>query len=164
MTTVVSDLGADARTYAALGSLSLPIPPAPVGNYQRGIVQRGIGFLSGQFPLENGTIRFAGQLGNDLSVADGQAAARLAALNTLAQIKELLGSFDLLDGLIRVDGFVACTHTFTEHAAILNGASDAFVTALGPRGLHARSAMGVGSLPMNAAVELVVTFAASGDR
>jgi enamine deaminase RidA (YjgF/YER057c/UK114 family) len=163
MTTVASDLVADAGVHAALGDLTLPVPPAPVGNYRRGIVRRGIGFLSGQFPLENGTIRFAGKLGSDLSLADGQAAARLAALNALAQIKELLGGFDRLDGLVRVDGFVACTDTFIEHAAVLNGASDFFAAALGPRGLHARSAMGVCSLPMNAAVELVVTFAVAGE-
>ena len=100
-------------------------------------------------------------LGINLSIDSGYAAARLAGLNALAQIRELLGGFERLDGLLRLDGLVACSPMFTEHATVLNGASDLFVEVLGDRGWHARSAAGVNSLPMNAAVELIVTFAIS---
>jgi enamine deaminase RidA (YjgF/YER057c/UK114 family) len=141
--------------------LALPAAPAPVGNYRRGIVHRGMGFLSGQLPFENGTMRFTGLVGRDLSVDEGRAAARLAAINALAQIRELLGDLSRLERLIRVDGLVACPPDFTRHPAVLDGASDFLVDVLGERGWHARSVGGVASLPMNAAVELVVTFAAA---
>jgi enamine deaminase RidA (YjgF/YER057c/UK114 family) len=144
-----------------LRPIALPVPPPPVGNYRRGVVRRGIGCLSGQLPLENGNVRYAGLVGVNLSVDSGYAAARLAGLNALAQIRELLAGFERLDGLLRLDGLVACSPMFTEHATVLNGASDLFVEVLGDRGWHARSAAGVISLPMNAAVELVVTFAIS---
>jgi enamine deaminase RidA (YjgF/YER057c/UK114 family) len=144
--------------------IGVKAPPPPVGNYRRGVVRRGIGCLSGQLPLEDGRVRYPGLVGLDLSIDSGYAAARLAGLNTLAQIRELLGGFERLDGLLRLDGLVACSPTFTEHATVLNGASDLFVEFLGDRGWHARSAAGVISLPMNAAVELVLTFAISDAR
>lgn len=137
----------------------LPAAPAPVGNYRRGMIRNGIGVLSGQFPVRDGKAVYTGLVGKDLTLEDGQAAAFIAGLNVLAQIKELLGSFERFDGLLRVDGFVASAPGFTQQAAVLNGASDFFVQVLGERGAHARSAMGVSCLPLNAPVELVVTFA-----
>lgn len=116
--------------------------------------------LSGQFPIRDGRLLYAGVVGSELTIEDGQAAARSAALNVLAQLKELLGSFARLGGLLRVDGAVASARGFTEQAAVLDGASDLFVQVLGERGAHARSALGVNCLPLNAPVELVVTFAA----
>lgn len=141
--------------------LALPSAPSPVGNYRRGIVRAGIGYLSGQFPLRDGRLLFAGLLGRDLTVVQGQAAARTAAMNVLAQIETVLGAFDRLGGLLRMDGYVASAPGFTDQAAVLDGASDLFAEVLGERGAHARSAIGVASLPLNAPVELVVTFAAA---
>jgi enamine deaminase RidA (YjgF/YER057c/UK114 family) len=140
-------------------TLKLLQAPAPVGNYMRGIGRGGIYFLSGQLPLKNGKILFPGRVGEDRSIEEGQAAARQAALNVVAQIRHLLGSLSRLDTLIRVDGLVACAPDFYDHAAVLDGASDLFREVLENRGFHARSAAGVVSLPRGATVELVVSFA-----
>jgi enamine deaminase RidA (YjgF/YER057c/UK114 family) len=94
-------------------------------------------------------------------VAQGREAARLAGLNVLAQLKHLLDDFDRLAGLVRMDGFVASAPDFTQHAAVLDGASDLFAAVLGERGAHTRSAVGVASLPLGMPVELVVSFAAT---
>ena len=139
--------------------LALPTPPAPVGNYRAGLIRGSFGSLSGQFPIRNGEPAAIGVLGAELTVEQGQAAARLAGLNVLAQLKQLLGTFDWLAGLIRMDGFVASVSEFEQHAAVLNGASDLFAAVLDERGAHARSAIGVTSLPLRMPVELVVTFA-----
>jgi enamine deaminase RidA (YjgF/YER057c/UK114 family) len=138
----------------------LPAAPNPIGAYRRGVVQGGIGCLSGQLPLRDGKIIHPGLVGRDVTVAEAQAAARVAALNVLAQLRVLLGSFEPLVGLLRLDGFVASAPDFTAQPAVLDAASMLLVEALGERGMHARSAMGVAVLPMNAAVELVLTFAA----
>ncbi len=140
--------------------LALPAAPAPVGNYRRGVIRGGIGMLSGQLPLRDGKPTHVGRVGDSLTVEDGQAAARIAALNVLAQLKEVLGSFARLDGLLRLDGLVASADGFTGQATVLNGASDLFADVLGERGAHARSAAGVPSLPLDVPVELVVTFVA----
>jgi enamine deaminase RidA (YjgF/YER057c/UK114 family) len=101
----------------------------------------------------------SGILGPEVTVEERQAAARLAGLNVLAQLKHLLGTFDRLAGLIRMDGFVASVSEFQQHAAVLNSASDLFAAVLDERGVHTRSAIGVTSLPLRMPVELVVTFA-----
>ena len=147
------------RRLAQLG-LKLPVAPNPIGAYRRGVVHAGVGCLSGQLPLSDGKIAHPGLVGRDVTVADAQEAARVTALNVLAQLGALLGSFDRLEGLLRVDGFVASAPDFTAQPAVLDAASTLFVEALGERGAHARSAMGVAVLPLNAPVELVVTFAA----
>ena len=143
---------------AAMG-LALPIPPVPVGSYRAGLIRGGVGSLSGQFPIREGKPVVTGVLGLDLTVEQGHAAARLAGLNVLAQLKDLLGTFERLAGLIRMDGFVASGPEFEQHAAVLNGASDLFVAILGERGVHTRSAVGVTSLPLRMPIELVVSFA-----
>jgi enamine deaminase RidA (YjgF/YER057c/UK114 family) len=143
---------------AAMG-LVLPAPPAPVGNYRAGLIRGTFGSLSGQLPIRDGKPAVTGVLGLDLTVEQSQAAARLAGLNVLAQLKHLLGTFDRLAGLIRMDGVVASVPEFDRHPAVLDGASDLFAAVLGERGVHTRSAIGATSLPLRMPVELVVTFA-----
>ena len=139
--------------------LVLPVPPDPVGAYARGVVRGGVGFLSGQFPLVDGVIAHPGRLGEALTTAQGQQAAHVAALNALAQIDALLGGLQDLDGLLRLDGIIACVDGFDALPAVLDGASRLFVDALGDRGRHARSIVPVHRLPMDAPLELVLTFA-----
>jgi len=143
---------------AAMG-LELPAPPAPVGNYRAGVIRGKVGSLSGQLPIRDGNPVVTGVLGRELTVEQGREAARLAGLNVLAQLKHLLEDFAGLDGLIRVDGFVASMPDFLQHAAVLDGASDLFAAVLAERGAHTRSAVGAASLPLGMPVELVVTFA-----
>jgi enamine deaminase RidA (YjgF/YER057c/UK114 family) len=152
-------LGSVERRMDAIG-LVLPEAPAPLGNYARGVDCRGLYMLSGQLPLKDGEILLPGRLGESRSIEEGKTAAEQASLNALAQIRHLLGGFDRLEKLLRVDGLVACAPGFHDIAAVLDGASDLFAGLLGERGRHARSAAGVVSLPRGASVELVLTFAA----
>ncbi|MDP3071404.1 MAG: RidA family protein [Opitutaceae bacterium] len=137
--------------------LRLPEPPKPAGNYQPWRIAGNLLFLSGQFPIEHGELRHTGQIGADLTEAEGYAAARLAALNTLAQIHSALGGFDRLESLARVEGHVAAAPGWLNAPRVLDGASDLFVAVLGERGWHTRAAFTPARLPLNLAVELVVT-------
>ena len=130
-------------------------PHAPV------IVRNGLGFVSGQLPIEAGALKYVGRVGVELTLDDARAAARLAARNVLAQIGRALGDWRFLTGLMRLEGFVASADDFYDQPAVLDAASELFLEVLGDRGTHARAAFAVPRLPMNAPVELVVTFAAT---
>lgn len=137
----------------------LPAPPNPVGSYKAGIVRNGIGFVSGQFPLVDGKLAYTGRVGAELSSDEGYEAARIAGLNVLAQISRLTGEFGSLDGLLRLDGYVASEAGYLDQPQVLNGASELFVQYLGSKGDHARTAFSVMQLPLNSPIELAVTFA-----
>ena len=113
-------------------------------------------FVSGQFPIEDGVGRYVGRVGAELSEADGYAAARLAALNVLAQIRAALGGFERLVQLVRVEGHIASAPAWNNAPKVLDGASDLFIAVLGERGRHTRTAFTPASLPLNLAVEIVV--------
>lgn len=139
--------------------IDLPEPPRPVGAYAPVMVRGGIGFVSGQFPLRDGKLAYTGQVGLDLSVSAACDACEIAALNVLAQISDATDGFMMLDGLLRLEGYIASAQGFVDQPKILNVASDIFRTALGDRGRHARTAFSVEQLPMNAPIELCVSFA-----
>ena len=150
------------RRLADLG-IELPEPAAPLAAYVGRVVHGGIVTVSGQLPLVDGAVAVTGRLGDDVSVEDGARAARLCAINLLAQVRAACGGeWDRLDRAIRLGGFVAATAEFTEHPAVINGASQLVADALGERGAHARAAVGVASLPLGAAVEVEGTFALRG--
>jgi enamine deaminase RidA (YjgF/YER057c/UK114 family) len=138
---------------AELG-LSLPAAPNPVANYVPFIVSGNLLFISGQISkAADGTIA-TGALGRDVSIEQGQAAARLCALNILAQAKSALGSLDRIDRVLKLTGFVNATAEFADHPKVVNGASDLMVDVLGDKGRHTRAAVGVSGLPLNSAVEV----------
>jgi len=141
---------------AVLGLL-LPDPPRPVGNYRAAVIADGLLFISGQLPLADGELKHPGRVGAELTEAAGGAAARLAALNVLAQIKAALGGFERLVSLVRMEGYVSSAPGWNHQPRVLDHASNLFAGVLGDRGQHARSAFAVPQLPLNAAVELVVT-------
>jgi enamine deaminase RidA (YjgF/YER057c/UK114 family) len=141
---------------AELG-LQLPEAPRPVGSYRAAVVANDLLFVSGQIPLVDGELKYPGRVGAELSEAAGGEAAQLAALNVLAQIKAALGSFDRLVSLVRVEGYVSSAPGWTSQPSVLDQASNLFTAVLGDRGVHARSALAVPQLPLNASVELVVT-------
>ena len=143
---------------AELG-IVLPDPPRPAGNYQPWIFHDELLFLSGQLPIEGGKLRYLGQVGGELSEEEGYAAARLSALNVLAQIRAALGDFSRLATLLRVEGHVASAPGWNNAPAVLNGASDLFVSVLGERGRHSRTAFTPERLPLNLSIELVVSAA-----
>jgi enamine deaminase RidA (YjgF/YER057c/UK114 family) len=146
------------QKLAELG-LVLPAPSRPAGNYSAFVRAGDLLFISGQFPIENGTPRYTGRVGAELSEPEGYAAARLAGLNVLAQIDAALGGFGRLAHLVRVEGHVASAPGFNNQPRVLDGASDLFATILGERGRHARTAFAPERLPWGLSIELVVTAA-----
>lgn len=147
-----------AETILNEHDISLPEPPCPAGNYKAAIRHDSLLFLSGQFPLVNGEVAYRGRLGRELDIAAGYQAARLCAINVLAQLQRFLGSFDAVVGIARLEGYLQTAPGFQDHAKVLDGASDLFEQVLGDRGSHTRAVIGVASLPFNAPVEIVLTI------
>jgi enamine deaminase RidA (YjgF/YER057c/UK114 family) len=143
---------------ARLG-IELPQPTAPIGAYKRVTTHGGLCFLSGQLPIVDGRMIYPGRLGAELNIEQGRFAARQATINALAQIAVLTTCFLGFRGLVRLDGLIAATPDFGDHAKVLDASSELFMEVLGEKGAHARSVSGVASLPGAAAVELVITFA-----
>lgn len=136
--------------------LVLPEAPEPIGNYRASVSAGALLFISGQLPLVNGALAWQGQVGSELTTAQGYQAARTCALNVLAQIHKALGGFDRLRAVLRVDGYINAAPGFNELPRVLDGASDLFAAALAERAGHSRTVAAYSGLPMNAAVELAV--------
>ena len=133
--------------------LLLPPTPKPVGLYQPFVASGKLAFMSGQISKDAEGKILVGKVGKDLSLADGQAAARLAALNALSIMKHLIG-FEKIRRVVKMTGFVQTAPDFYEIPAVVNGASELLAQVMGEQGAHARSAVGMASLPLNAAVEI----------
>ncbi len=143
---------------AELG-IALPVPAAPIANYVPFSVSGKLVVVSGQIPLREGKIAYSGKLGAAVSMEDGVAAARLCFVNLLAQLKAAAGGdLDRVARVLRLGGFIAAGPDFTQHAVVMNGASDLAVEVFGDAGRHARSTIGVPSLPGDAAVEVEGMF------
>jgi len=139
--------------------VTLPAAPSPAANYVPAVRSGNQLFIAGQVPLRDGKPQFLGKVGAGLSVEDGRQAARLCAINVLAQVaKALDGDLDRVVRVVRVAGFVNAAPDFTEHPLVVNGASDLFVAVFGDAGKHARTAVGAGSLPRGVAVEVEAVF------
>jgi enamine deaminase RidA (YjgF/YER057c/UK114 family) len=136
----------------------LPPPPTPLGAYVEASDTGNLLFLSGTLPVVNRKLAIAGRLGENLSVKEGQEAARIASLNALAAAKEHLGNLDRLKKLVKLTVLIATTEQFTEHAFVADGASDLFVQIFGPGADHTRLVYGVQSLPVNAPVIVETIF------
>ena len=151
-------MGGRIETRLAEMGLELPAAPAPAANYVPYVISGDLVFVSGQIPnTETGLI--TGKLGADMSVAEGREAARICALNLLAQLRAACGGdLDRLERVVKLGGFVNCTPDFTEHPQVINGASDFFGDLLGETGAHARAAVGCVSLPLGVAVEIEGIF------
>ena len=145
---------------AALG-INLPSPPAPVANYLPFVVSGSLLAVSGQLPIgPSGLLDPAhnGKLGAEVSSKAGQAAARLCAINILAQAKVALGDLDRISRCVRLGGFVNAAPGFSNLAGVMNGASDFMVEVLADKGRHTRSTVGVAELPLDSAVEIEALF------
>jgi enamine deaminase RidA (YjgF/YER057c/UK114 family) len=135
--------------------ITLPVAAAPAANYVPYVISGNLLYLSGQLPIENGKIAVTGHLGRDVDVAGGQRAAELCAINILAQAKAALdGNLGRIVRVIKLNGFVASSPDFTEQHLVINGASNLIASVLGEAGKHARAAVGMAALPLNAAVEI----------
>lgn len=138
--------------------VTLPSPPKAAANYAPFVVAGSLLFVSGQLPMQEGAVVIKGKLGDGLGVDEGKQAARLCVINVLAQAKAALGDLERIVQCARLNGFVAAAPGFTDHPAVMNGASDLIAQALGERGSHSRIAVGCASLPMDAAVEVDAIF------
>lgn len=132
--------------------IELPAAAAPVASYVPVVVQGNLAFVSGQLPFIEGRL-VSGKLGTDLGTERGIQAARACGLMILAQL-EAADLLDRVERIVKLGGFVACTPDFIDQPKVANGASDLMVEVFGEAGKHARSAVGVPVLPMNAAVEI----------
>jgi len=143
----------------ALLGLSLPAPPTPIANFVPWRRAGPLVYLAGQVNEWNGSLPFVGKLGREFDIAAGQQAAQLCALNLLACLKLACeGDLDRVRECLRLGGFVNCEPEFEFVPAVVNGASDLMVAVLGDAGKHARTAVGVASLPRRAAVEVDAIF------
>ena len=136
----------------------LPAPPTPLGAYVESSDAGNLLFLSGTLPVVNRKLAVSGRLGDDLSVKEGQEAARIASLNALAVAKQHLGNLDRLKKLIKLTVLMATTEQFIEHAPVADGASDLFVQIFGMEAGHVRLVYGVQSLPIGAPLIVDVIF------
>jgi enamine deaminase RidA (YjgF/YER057c/UK114 family) len=141
-----------------LRAMDLPLPAAPpaVGAYVPFIRTGNLIITSGQLPFVGKQLMFQGKVGEKLTEDDGWNAARLCAVNALAQIKAALGSLEAVKRIVRVEGYVHSAPGFQGQPHVLNGASELFTTLFGEAGRHVRIALGVAEMPLNAAVQLVV--------
>lgn len=134
--------------------ITLPTPAKPVAAYVPFVMTGDLLFISGQLNMVDGKIAQTGIVGKDATVDDAVAAAKLCAINILAQTKAALGDLSRVKQIVKLGGFVACCEDFTEHPKVINGASELMEKIFGEAGKHARFAVGVESLPLNAVVEI----------
>jgi len=140
--------------------IELPAPSKPGAEYVPFVRAGNLVFLSGQLRHWNGERRFIGKVGREFGLEDGKQAARLCALNLLAQLRVAVeGDLDRVANCVSVRGFVNSTPEFPDHPKVINGASELFVSVFGDAGRHARTAVGVGGLPYGVAVEVDAVFA-----
>ena len=137
--------------------LVLPPAPKPAGSYRPVVIADRTAYLSGQISKTPDGKIITGKVGKDLTLEEGKAAAKAAAMNVLAVIRDLIG-FGKFGRMLRLAGFVQTTPDFYDISQVMNGASDLFLEVFGEEGIHARSAVGMASLPMNAAVEIETTI------
>jgi enamine deaminase RidA (YjgF/YER057c/UK114 family) len=142
------------KRLADLG-ITLPVAAAPAANYVPYVISGNTLYLSGQLPMESGKVAVTGIVGKDVTLEDAKRAAELCAINILAQASAALGGdLSRVKRLIKINGFVASAQDFTSQHLVINGASDLLVNVLGEAGKHARAAVGMACLPLNASVEI----------
>ncbi|MBI1914539.1 MAG: RidA family protein [Planctomycetes bacterium] len=136
--------------------ITLPAAPAAVGAYLPWARTGNLIFTSGQLPWLEGKLAYTGKLGADLGLDQGYQAARLCAINAIAQLAAAAGDLERIRQIVRIEGYVHAAPGFHDHPKVLNGASDLFNAVFGPRGQHTRTALGINEMPLDAAVQLSV--------
>jgi len=146
--------GAVEQRLKQLG-VEIPTPAVPVANYVGFVKTGNLVFVSGQVTMQGGKPQFIGKLGREISVEQGQEAAKLCAINIVAQLKAACeGDLDRVERIVKLGGFVNSAPDFTDQPKVINGASDFMVAVFGDKGRHARAAVSAGSLPLGVAVEI----------
>lgn len=152
----VKAMSQDAEQKLKEKGIVLTTPSNPVANYVNAVRVGNLLFLAGKGPTKADGTQVTGKLGKDLTVEQGYEAARIVAINHLAVLKATLGDLKKVKRMVKVLGMVNCESNFTDHPKVINGYSDLMVEIFGEKGKHARSAVGMGSLPNNIAVEVEV--------
>lgn len=134
----------------------LPVPPPAVAAYRAWSRTGNLILTSGQLPWKEGRIAFPGRLGEKFSVEQGYEAAKLCAINAIAQLKDAAGDLERIAQIVRLEGFIHCAPGFRGHPEVLNGASHLFEKVFGDRNRHSRLALGIADMPLDAAVQLTV--------
>ncbi len=134
--------------------IELPTPPTPLGNYLEAVQVGNLVFLAGHGPRRADNTSQPGKVGDDMSIAEAHAAARLVGLNALATLRAEIGSLDRVKRIVKVLGMVNAAPDFNEHPKVIDGYSNLMVEVFGEAGRHARSAVGMGSLPFQIPVEV----------
>jgi enamine deaminase RidA (YjgF/YER057c/UK114 family) len=142
----------------------LPTVPQPAGSYVPATRAGTLLFTAGQLPFKNGRLSYTGKVGADVSVEEAKEAARLCVLNALAAVKTELGALENAHGIARVTGYVASAAGFNGQPEVMNGASDLLGKIFGEKGLHARTAVGVAELPLDAPVEVELIVDLAGPQ
>jgi enamine deaminase RidA (YjgF/YER057c/UK114 family) len=142
--------------------LELPAPPVPAGAYVPAKISRGIVYASGQTPTVEGKLVYEGKVGDSVSVEEAYAAARIAALNCLAELQYVLGDLERVREVVKVTGYVASAPGFDQQPRVINGASELLLELWGERGRHSRAAIGVAELPFGAPVEIELVAEVDG--
>ncbi|MEO1223744.1 MAG: RidA family protein [Pseudomonadota bacterium] len=148
-----------------LGRLGIALPPrphAPIGNFANVRTSRGMLYISGQGPVTPDGTYLTGKVGADVSTDDARDHARLVGLNLLSVAREAAGSLDRIAGVVKLLGMVNAVPDYRDHPRVINGCSDLLIEIFGPDGVHARSAIGVGSLPNQITVEIEAIFELAG--
>lgn len=131
-------------------------PPKPLAAYVPALRVGDYVYTSGQLPMENGQLRYHGKVGAALTQEEGYAAAKLCAINCLSAVKSVAGDLEQVEQIVKVTGFVNSAPGFSAQPAVINGASELFGAVFGDAGTHARAAVGVAELPLDAAVEVEI--------
>ena len=140
---------------AELG-LTLPEVVPPLASYVPAVASGEYVFTSGQLPMVNGKLGLTGKVGAEVTAEEAKAQARICALNALAAVKSVIGDLDRIEQVVKVVGFVASAADFAGQPGVVNGASELLGEVLGEAGVHARSAVGVAVLPLDAPVEVEI--------
>jgi len=133
--------------------IKIPVPPNPAGSYIPVVKSGNLLFVSGQIPIEEGKVTFTGKV-SDANIETAQNAAKVCAINILAQIKKEIGDLEKISRIVRLSGFVNAVPEFTQHPKVINAASDLLYEIFGESGKHTRIAVGVSSLPLNSMTEI----------
>ncbi len=134
--------------------ITLPSAPKPVASYVPAVRSGNMLYISGQLCTVYGELKYTGKVGKEVSLEEAYEAAKAAAVNCLAVIKQQIGSLDKVKRFVKVVGYVASDPGFTDQPKVVNGASDFLAEIFGDKGIHARSAVGAAALPMNVPVEI----------
>jgi enamine deaminase RidA (YjgF/YER057c/UK114 family) len=145
--------------------LNLQLPPCPkaAAVYVPAVLSGNTIYVAGQTPKDGDKLLYKGKVGRDLSIEDGQNAARLCALRAISAIKDIVGDLDSVEQFIKITGYVNCSDDFEKHSLVIDGASKLLEEIFGDKGKHARVAVGANSLPGNAAVEIEMIVSCKSD-